>query len=504
MDAGCEPLAVLTRGGHIESVHRGAAAVIDSSGRYLGGAGDYSVEVFLRSSAKPFQAAVVVGSGAVDAFGVTEEEVAVMCGSHAGEPAQVAAVRSLLKKSGVSEPALVCGSVEHGCSGKHAGMLLLARHLVAPPEGYESESHPVQRRIEGEMRRWLAGSSGLPGPRAALGVGLASRRLFAGTDGCGVPVLRLRLVEAAWLFAALAAGTDPALVRVRDAMRAHPTMVGGQGRLDTRAMQAAEGLVVKSGSEGVQGAGLLPGAAGQPAVGWFVKLEDGSGRALPVLVGEFLRSRGLHRAADAIAEEFSPVLTSAPGGPTGRIAPLLRAADLLRQAGGVSGLGPDLRSCRPPERESVASRLFRRRGSGVAFCRGDEREVLRFLREEWPAADEETFGRPVDWAAERIALVVRRQNRIAAVLRAHVTGGVGSVDELIVARDQRGAGLGTVLLERFEQEADSRGCSRVVLRAVKDSRAEQFYRRRGYYRECVQYSYEFGYDYVRMTKSLRL
>ena len=62
----------------------------------------------------------------------------------------------------------------------------------------------------------------------------ASRAMFAGTDGCGVPVLRMTLHEAAWLFALLAAGATPALARVRDAMRAHPFLVAGDERLDTR------------------------------------------------------------------------------------------------------------------------------------------------------------------------------------------------------------------------------------------------------------------------------
>lgn len=504
MDACFEPLAALTRGADIESVHRGAAAVVDVSGRLLGSAGDPSVEVVLRSTAKPFQAAVVVGSGAAKAFAVTDEELAVMCGSHAGEPAQVAVVRGLLDRLGAPDSVLVCGSVEHGCSGKHAGMLLLAKHLGAPLEGYEQEPHPVQRMVEREIRQWLAGFPGAPGRTGENRVGRAPRRLFAGVDGCGVPVLRVSLFEAAWLFAALAAGADPVFARVRDAMMAHPGMVAGEDRFDTRAMRAfSPRLVAKSGAEGVQGLGLLAPGIDRPAVGWFVKIGDGSARPLPALATLFLRSQDMGEQADAIEAEYPPLLRSVRGGQTGRIGLLLDQSDLRRRMPDGAEPGSDSHPLGPPERESVASRLFRQRAPGVTLCRGDEREIVRFLREEWPAADEETFGRPVEWLAEPVALAVRRHHRIVAVLRGHVTGGVGSVDELIVAQSHRGSGLGTLLLERFEQEAASRGCGRVVLRAVKDSKAEHFYRGKGYRRECVQYSYEFGYDYVRMTKLLR-
>ena len=69
-----EPVVALTRGGHVESVHRGAIAVLDSGGRLLGGVGDPLTAVHLRSAAKPFQALAVVESGAADALDITEEE----------------------------------------------------------------------------------------------------------------------------------------------------------------------------------------------------------------------------------------------------------------------------------------------------------------------------------------------------------------------------------------------------------------------------------------------
>jgi L-asparaginase II len=48
----------------------------------------------------------------------------------------------------------VPGRIHNNCSGKHAGMLALARHHGWPLAGYHQPDHPVQRRMLGEVVRW--------------------------------------------------------------------------------------------------------------------------------------------------------------------------------------------------------------------------------------------------------------------------------------------------------------------------------------------------------------
>jgi L-asparaginase len=471
----------------MESIHRGAIAVVDERGELVGGAGDPTLVVHLRSAAKPFQALAVVESGAAEAFSVTDQELAVMCASHAGEALHVRVVTGLLERLGVSPSALVCGSPEHMCSGKHAGMVALALHLGASVEGYERVEHPAQQEVAKTIRCLLARR-----PDRSVRGGVGSGRVV---DGCGVPVVCLRLYEAAWLYALLAAGATQALARVRDAMLAHPELVAGDTLLDTRVMRAAPGqAAAKGGAEGIQGLALLSGSAldsvGGAAIGCVVKVEDGSARPLPALATLCLRAHGLEEAAAALERECPLSIESSTGQDAARIVVLLQPRDLRRAAPRGAGGRP------------FGFRRSYPEGMKLTVGRGDEKEVRRFLREEWPAADEETFGRSVEWIAQPFALIVRHQRHTAAVLKGHFVGGVGSVDELIVRRNQRGMGVGSMLLERFEQEADKRGCGVIVLRAVKGSKAEEFYRGRGYHRECVQYSYEFGYDYVRLTRRL--
>ncbi|WP_053058127.1 asparaginase [Rubrobacter aplysinae] len=278
------PLAALYRAGLAESVHRGRYAVCDAGGGLLDSGGETGEPVWVRSSAKPFQALPLVVSGAAGALGLTDEELVVACGSHGGEEAHVATVRSILGKAGLSEEALQSGAhpplngaasralaraggsprpVHGNCSGKHAGMLALCSYRGWETASYLDRDHPVQREILGAVSRMC---------------GLDEREVLIGGDGCGAPAFALPLRSLAAGFARLASCAAPepfgaAADRVRRAMGGHPFMVAGTGRLDTRLMQGAE-FVCKSGAEGIFTAGLPDGT------GLAIKVSDGSGRAL--------------------------------------------------------------------------------------------------------------------------------------------------------------------------------------------------------------------------------
>jgi L-asparaginase len=526
LDACFEPLLAVVRGTAVESMHRGAIAVVGTDGELLGAAGDPSVEVLLRSSAKPFQAAAVIESGAAKQFSLTDEEIAVISGSHAGAPEHIGVVGGLLERAGLAAGSLALRSLEHMCSGKHAGMMLLARHLGVPVEGYHRGEHPVQQ----EVARYVLSLLEACPQRFRCG-GATAAGLFAGIDGCGVPVIRTTLYQAAWLYAALAAGATPALKRVRDAMLAHPVLVAGETRFDTRVMRAAEGrLLAKGGAEGVQGLGLVSSALplGPSAVsrrqggglGCVVKVEDGASRPVPPLVVSFLREWALADVALKLEAHYPFRLLNADGAEVGRMEVVAGRTGFMRRispqageravgpAGGPSPARAVGAVAASGDRPAGARGATEGRPAGpgpftkedrVTVCRGDEKEVLRFLREEWPAVDRENFGRSLEWSADPYALVFRREKKIVAVLKGHFIGGVASVDEFMVGERSRGSGIGSMLIGRFEGEARKRGCSRIVLRAVKDSLAEDFYRGRGYHSECVQRGYEFGYDYVRLT-----
>lgn len=281
------PLVEIWRGDTLESVHAGAVAVADDSGAILFAHGDPAVVTFLRSAAKPAQVLPLFTSGAAERFGFTDAEIAVMIGSHGGEPFHVETVRSILAKIGLGPEALLCGAhapyhrptaqalraagekptaLHNNCSGKHAGMLAQALALGAPTATYLEERHPVQARIRESI--------------AAL-AGVRAESLRTAVDGCSAPTFALSLGAAATLYARLmseAALPDdlraPAAHAVA-AMRRHPEMVAGTGRLCTEFMRAgSSGLIAKIGAEGFYGFGYVREGRG---FGIALKIGDGEG-----------------------------------------------------------------------------------------------------------------------------------------------------------------------------------------------------------------------------------
>lgn len=330
-----EPLVELKRGGLTESVHRGAIVVAGPDGRRTGGLGHPAMPTFLRSTAKPIQALPVITSGAADAFGFSQAELAVMCGSLNGEDFQVAAVSEVLGRAGLDASLLACGvhrpshrptaralaeagreptELHNNCAGKHAAMLVLCRHLGYPTDDYWQPDHPVQ----GLILRTLAEVCAYPAEQIGIGI-----------DGCGVSVFRLPLVSLAGAYSRLAApresGLSPELTeaaeRLMAACLAHPEMIAGSGRLCTRVMQAAPGLVLaKTGAEGTY-ALALP----QQKIGVGLQIEDGGMRALAPLVTEVLHQLGVldHDALDGeLADLHQPAIKNHRQEVVGRLEPV--------------------------------------------------------------------------------------------------------------------------------------------------------------------------------------
>jgi L-asparaginase II len=296
------PIFELTRGGIVESLHHGAVAVADAEGRRLAWYGDPEAVTFLRSSAKPFQALPLVESGAAEAFGFTAREIALACASHAGLDMHLEAVIAMQRKAGVTEGDLLCGQhpVEgfeprpnrHNCSGKHTGMLALARHRGLSTADYVNPQHGIQQTILAAFAEMC---------------GLDATTVIVGTDGCSAPNFAVPLRAAATAFARLA---DPerapgphvaALKTIFSAMTAHPEMVGGPGKFDAELMHARPGeIAAKGGAEGYQGLAVRAGAAGpgSPALGVAIKIADGTSRAVHAVALEVLRQLGVVGEAD--------------------------------------------------------------------------------------------------------------------------------------------------------------------------------------------------------------
>ncbi|HEX4599989.1 MAG TPA: asparaginase [Gemmatimonadales bacterium] len=283
------------RGPVVEAWHEVHVAVVDTQGGVVARAGDPELVTFWRSAAKPFQALPLVADGVVDRFGLTTEELALTCGSHSSEPGQVARVRDFLAKIGCAERDLLCGphrplservaqdyerrgvqltAVYSNCSGKHAGMLALARHHGWPTTLYTRLEHPVQQRCLAEVSRRAEV------PAAQIGTAV---------DGCGVVCFALPLRNMALAYTRLSDGAASDGGRVAQAMLRHPDLIAGEGRPCTELMRAQPGRVItKVGAEGVYCALVV-----EQQLGIALKVADGHGLAAALAMAAVLEALGL-------------------------------------------------------------------------------------------------------------------------------------------------------------------------------------------------------------------
>jgi len=284
-------LVEVWRGPLVESRHRGAVAVVDASGRAACAVGDIAAPVFPRSAIKAFQALPLVESGAAERYGFGDEDLALACASHSGEPAHVAGVERMLAKIGLDASALRCGAhwpisqnaaaalartgtptaLHNNCSGKHAGFLCLACAMGVDHADYFRPEHPVQRQVRAVLEDFT---------------GAVLAEDVCAIDGCSVPTWAVPLQSLAYAFAKFGTGRGFApkraatAARLREACARQPWFVAGTGRFCTEIMQKfGERVFVKTGAEGVY-CGALP----ELGVGIAVKCDDGAARAAQAII----------------------------------------------------------------------------------------------------------------------------------------------------------------------------------------------------------------------------
>ncbi len=235
--------------------------------------------------------------------GLTPE--ALECGAHT--PMGHGAARALV------EAHQAPNALHNNCSGKHAGMLAVAKHLHGPTAGYVAPAHAVQQRIRAIIED-------LTGHRIAADA--------TAIDGCSVPTWALPLDGIARAFSKLATGEGisaerrAAARKLFDAATREPEFVAGEGRLDTRLMRLVDGhAFAKTGAEGVYCAAIP-----DMGIGIALKIGDGSGRAAECAVAAVL-SGLMGEYATELGRLARPPVHNVRGVPVGEIRP---APELLR------------------------------------------------------------------------------------------------------------------------------------------------------------------------------
>lgn len=325
-----KPLIAVTRSNHVESIHYGYIGIVTSDNETITNFSDNSTKIFLRSSAKPFQALTAVHSGAADYFNISEQELAVMCSSHSGEEIHRETIKSILRKIDLTEDDLECGVanpynketnewlIRHGkkptklyncCSGKHAAMLMGCKFFGYSTKNYVRKEHLIQRLILNNIAELLECSAD---------------DITLGDDGCGVPNCMVTIQQAAYLYAQLAAGTHKkfgkSFARISAAMAKNPRMVNGEGEFCTDLIKNLKGNVIgKVGGEGVYGISII-----DQKLGVCIKVLDGNERAVYPIAVHTLRQLGVmdNTTADELTEWAFPLIKDHKGKTVGYTVPV--------------------------------------------------------------------------------------------------------------------------------------------------------------------------------------
>lgn len=319
-------LVEVTRGNRVESEHRGAVAVADADGTLLLSLGDIDTPRYPRSAVKAMQALVLIESGAANAHGFADTEIALATASHNGEPEHVATASRMLAKAGLDATCLECGAhwpldeaarmvlarngetpsqLHNNCSGKHAGFLCTAVTQGEETRGYVGIDHPIQQEIK------------------AILTDITRHRLTAkdaATDGCAIPTYAIPLRALATGFARFGCGQGLAPGRMRSASRvlaacaAKPWFTAGTGRFDTEMMEHfGRRVYVKTGAEG-----MFCGCIPELGLGIALKCDDGATRASEVAMANVL-AQLLKNDAEALSRWMTKPVLSAKGATVGGV-----------------------------------------------------------------------------------------------------------------------------------------------------------------------------------------
>jgi L-asparaginase II len=289
------PLVKVQRGKIIESIHYGDVVAVDRNGTVIYAQGSYDTTAYFRSASKPLQAIAALLKGIREEYNLSEEEVALLCGSHSGEDIHVQTARSLMSKTGICEDMLQLeptypsnakaaeaavrsggkSKIFHNCIGKHIAMIAQCNMLGYDTGTYYLPAHPVQQWNRQVIGRFC---------------GIDPERIAIGCDGCGVPVFAAPLKNMAAAFQKLATGGFPemeyanACRTARIAMTNHPYIIAGEGRFDYILMELANGrAVAKTGAEGLFCIGLP-----EEGVGIAIKLSDGGQRGMECIIARVM------------------------------------------------------------------------------------------------------------------------------------------------------------------------------------------------------------------------
>ena len=290
---GAIKMVEVTRGDSIESIHYGAAVLINSDGEILKEWGNSNILIYPRSALKPIQSLNLYKEGVAEALNLSDKLIALTTASHHAETIHQEMVDNWLKKMNLNENHLSCGpawpwnekdqfeayskykikrKIFHNCSGKHCGHLAVCSYKNLPIKNYQNKDHPIQKdliQLIEDLSKYKVKNIGV--------------------DGCTLPNPLIPLKKFAFATAQLADykklnDHSDIAKRIFDSCVKFPEIAGGSKSINSILTKLSNGKVfVKNGAEGVFVA-IIPELKSALAV----KIIDGTKRAAEVAIAGLL------------------------------------------------------------------------------------------------------------------------------------------------------------------------------------------------------------------------
>ncbi len=243
------------RNGLIEQVHFGIILYMNKEKILYKIGDDKQYKFYHRSCMKPLQASLLTDYNLDIKYNLSEKEIAVACASHCGDLIHQELVLSFLNKIGCEEKNLLCPEhlplskeeqkrlikenlpvrkIHNNCSGKHAAMLAVCRHLNFDISNYKDINHPLTEIVIKKVCELCR---------------IKDNDYILSKDGCGLPVIATSLEALGKGFLNLF--TDKKYEKITYAFLNNPLIIGGKGRLDTEIISENKNLIAKVGAGGL-------------------------------------------------------------------------------------------------------------------------------------------------------------------------------------------------------------------------------------------------------------
>ena len=128
------------------------------------------------------------------------------------------------------------------------------------------------------------------------------------------------------------------------------------------------------------------------------------------------------------------------------------------------------------------------------------KKIRDFEKKEWDIADQEHYGKILDWSSKKFAVVAYEKTEMIGVIEFSIKVGVADIQTLIVSSTERGKGIGKALLTKTEEIAKKNDAHKLHLITGKGWKAEDFYKNFGMLKTADLPNHYINRDFVAYSK----